>query len=197
MFAYLKVLSWYHLVWFSDFNNLINCLREWGIDQMMDVRQQFPTFFISWHKLLKFCGTPKNTFFSDLTKKISIILIHSHQSVIMLAVVIFFLFDNLREKRSVALTKYSGIAWLKNSSCTLVENHWYKSLKFGWLGPKDEGLIWNGRMDPLTEDSLTALQAQWMQARGREHLLIYFWTPHLWNYSFSGTEIERKDRLVI
>ena len=36
----------------------------------------------------------------------SIILIHSQRiTIVVLAVVIFFLFDNLREKRSVPLTK--------------------------------------------------------------------------------------------
>ena len=37
----------------------------------------------------------------------------------MLALVIFFLFDNLREKRSVPLTKQSGTACLK-----ILEAHW-------------------------------------------------------------------------
>ena len=34
----------------------------------------------------------------------------------------FFLFDNLRKKRPVTLTKWSGIACFKNSYGTLVEN---------------------------------------------------------------------------
>ena len=37
-----------------------------------------------------------------MTKKIGIILIHSHQTaIVVFAVVIFFQFDNVREKRSV------------------------------------------------------------------------------------------------
>ena len=49
-------------------------------------------------------------------KRISIILIYAHQmAIVMLALVIFFLFDNLREKRSVPLTKQSGTAYFTNS----------------------------------------------------------------------------------
>lgn len=43
-------------------------------------------------------------FFASLTKKIAIILIYSHQTAVLLAVVMF-LFDYLSEKRSVPLTK--------------------------------------------------------------------------------------------
>ena len=55
---------------------------------------------IPWHT--------KNTLFANLTKNIGIILIHSQQmGIVVLAVVI--LFDKLRKKRSVPLTKQSGI----------------------------------------------------------------------------------------
>ena len=48
--------------------------------------------FHGTHKLLKFCGTPKNTYVADLTKKIGIVLIHSrHAAIVVLAVVIFVL----------------------------------------------------------------------------------------------------------
>ena len=73
--------------------------------------------------LLKFCNTPKNIFFADLTKKIDVILIHSHwTTTVVLASVFFFLFDNLKEKRSGPLAKQSGIACFKNSCGTPVEN---------------------------------------------------------------------------
>ena len=61
-------------------------------------------FFLSWHTLIiKILRHTKKYVFVDPTEKIGIILIHSHQTV-MLAVVIF-LYDNLREKRSIPLTK--------------------------------------------------------------------------------------------
>ena len=47
-------------------------------------------------------------------------------AVFVLAVVIF-LFDNLREKRSVLLTKSSRIACFKNSCSTPVEKSYLKS----------------------------------------------------------------------
>ena len=54
-------------------------------------------------------------------------------AIAVLAVVIFFLFDNLREKRSVSLTKHSGIACFKTPCSTLVccetqgENLWARA----------------------------------------------------------------------
>ena len=42
-------------------------------------------------------------------------------AVVVVAIVIF-LVENLREKRSVALTKWSGVACFKNSCSTPVEN---------------------------------------------------------------------------
>ena len=70
-------------------------------------------------------------FFASLTKKIGVNLIRSHQmAIVVLAVVIFFLFDNLRETRSVPLTESSDAACFKNSCgaavcCGIpVENHW-------------------------------------------------------------------------
>ena len=65
--------------------------------------------------------TKIDIFFADLTKKIGIIFIHSQQTAIVLTAVVF-LFDSLREKRSVPLTKQSGIACFKNSCSTPVEN---------------------------------------------------------------------------
>ena len=78
------------------------------------------------HKLItEFCSTPKTVFSAHLTKKKKknrYNLIHSHQTAIVLAVVMF-LFDNLRgKKRSVPLTKWSGIGCFNNSWGTLVEN---------------------------------------------------------------------------
>ena len=50
-------------------------------------------------------------------------MIRSHQmAIIVLAVVIFFLFDNLREKRSVSLTEELHIMYFKNPCGTWVEN---------------------------------------------------------------------------
>ena len=43
------------------------------------------------NELLKFCGTPKNITFVNLTNKIGLILIRSYQAaIVVLAVVIFF-----------------------------------------------------------------------------------------------------------
>ena len=60
------------------------------------------------HKLItKILQHTKKYIFIDLTK-IGIILIYSPRMAIdVLAVVTYFLFDSLREKRSVALTKRS------------------------------------------------------------------------------------------
>ena len=57
-------------------------------------------------------------FFANLTpqkKKIGVTLIYSHWTAIVVLAVVIFLFDNQREKRSVPLTKQSGIACFKNS----------------------------------------------------------------------------------
>ena len=55
-------------------------------------------------------------------KKTGVILIHSHQKPVVVLAVVTFLFNNLRDKRSVPLTKESGIACFKNSCSTPVEN---------------------------------------------------------------------------
>ena len=47
----------------------------------------------------------KNILFVDLTKKIGVILIHSHWTAIVVLDVVILVFDNLREKRSMPLTK--------------------------------------------------------------------------------------------
>ena len=43
--------------------------------------------------------------FANLAQKTGIILIHLHWTAIVLLVLVIFLFDNLRAKRSVPLTK--------------------------------------------------------------------------------------------
>ena len=47
----------------------------------------------------------KKYVFANPTKIIGIILIHSHHMAIIVLAVIIFLLDNLREKRSVPITK--------------------------------------------------------------------------------------------
>lgn len=71
----------------------------------------FKLFHLRAHTnyLLKLCGTPQNTLFAELTKKTRYHIDSFHTTTIVLAVVIF-LFDKLREKRSVLLTKESAIA---------------------------------------------------------------------------------------
>ena len=64
--------------------------------------------------------------FADLTKKIGIILIHSHRMLFLCWPLSFFLFNNLRGKRSVPLTRYSGIACFKK---ILWQSSW-KSLSY-------------------------------------------------------------------
>ena len=49
-----------------------------------------------------------------------IVFIHTHHMTIVLAVVIF-LFDNLRQKKSEPLTKWSGVACFKNSVAYLLK----------------------------------------------------------------------------
>ena len=66
--------------------------------------------------------------FPDLTPKIAIILINSHWMTIVVLAVAIFQFDNLRKKRSVSLTKLSGIACLKNSCGTPVKNLWLRAI---------------------------------------------------------------------
>ena len=54
----------------------------------------FNLFHLMAHinQLLKFYCTPKNIFFANMTKNIGILLIHSHQTaIVVLAVVIFYL----------------------------------------------------------------------------------------------------------
>ena len=80
----------------------------------------FNLFHLMAHIITKILQHTKNVFFTNLTKKIGIILTHSHQMAIVLAAVIF-LFDSLRKKRSVSLTRKSGIACFKTSCSTLVE----------------------------------------------------------------------------
>ena len=66
--------------------------------------------------------------FANLTKQLGIILVHSHWMAIVLAVVMF-LFDNLREKRSVLLSEQSGIANFKNYCGTPLENCYLRERK--------------------------------------------------------------------
>ena len=53
--------------------------------------------------------------FCQSDKIISIILTHLHLMAVVVLAVVIFLFENLREKRSVALTKSSGIACFNDS----------------------------------------------------------------------------------
>ena len=79
------------------------------------------------HKLLKFCSTPKTVlYFCWSDKNIGIILIHSHRMLFLCWPLSFFLFNNLRGKRSVPLTRYSGIACFKK---ILWQSSW-KSLSY-------------------------------------------------------------------
>ena len=54
--------------------------------------------------------------FCQSDKKVRVILIHSHQTAIVVLMTVPFLFDNLRKKRSESLTKQSGVACFKNSA---------------------------------------------------------------------------------
>ena len=56
-------------------------------------------------------------------------------AIVVLAIVIF-LFDNLREKRSVPLTKEPGIACFKNSFGTTVENRWHSVKNYNYQYPQ-------------------------------------------------------------
>ena len=71
------------------------------------IEKRFSIFHLMAHRneLLKFCGTPSNIFFADLSKRNRYNLIHSHQRAIVTLAVVIFLFDYLREKRSMPLTK--------------------------------------------------------------------------------------------
>ena len=60
-------------------------------------------------------------FFAYLTK-VGIILIHSHWVAIVVLAVIIFIFDDLRQKKSMFLAKESGITCFKNFYGILVEN---------------------------------------------------------------------------
>ena len=71
----------------------------------------------------------KNVLFTDLTKIRYNFDSFISDSYFVLAAVIFFLFDNLREKRSVPLTIQSGIGCFKNSCGTPFENPW--AIPFG------------------------------------------------------------------
>ena len=73
-------------------------------------------------------------FVAALTETIGIMLTHFHKMATVSAVVCFLL-DNLREKRSVPETKYSGIACLKKiaASCWKIT---------GFQGSLDYALCW-------------------------------------------------------
>ena len=82
--------------------------------------------------------------------KIGRILIHSHRTTVVVLAIVIPLFDDLREKRSVSLTEWSGVACLKNSCSARVENHW-PSLFILWYR-------W-GHQDTLSGSTLLMLQA--------------------------------------
>ena len=56
---------------------------------------------ILWHTKKIYC----NFLFSNLTKKIGVILISSHGMAVVVLAVVIFLIDSLREKRSERLMK--------------------------------------------------------------------------------------------
>ena len=62
----------------------------------------------------------------------------------MLAVVIF-LFDSLREKRSVLLTEQSGTVCFKNSCSTLAENRCHGALGSPVAAFEDSRTQWAGK----------------------------------------------------
>ena len=72
---------------------------------MLDL--QFSTFFISCTRkiITKILWFTKIYIFANLTRKIDIILIHSHAKVTVLLAVVICLFGSLREKRSVPPTE--------------------------------------------------------------------------------------------
>ena len=88
--------------------------------------------------------------FCQSDKIISIILTHLHLMAVVVLAVVIFLFENLREKRSVALTKSSGIACFNDSRsapvgrCTRLKiaalwSNWNLGMKdtirlFSWVG---------------------------------------------------------------
>ena len=66
---------------------------HWALDPQATAAI-FKLFHLMAHinQLLKFYCTPKNIFFANMTKNIGILLIHSHQTaIVVLAVVIFYL----------------------------------------------------------------------------------------------------------
>ena len=87
-------------------------------------------------QLLKFWGTRKNVFFANLTNK-GIIFIHLHLQTLLCWLLSFVLFDNVKEKRSVPLTKQAGIACFKNPCSTLVKDRWSKRYLFHQLKKTD------------------------------------------------------------
>lgn len=112
--------------------------QQSATSSLHSLHQRFPTFFISCtHKLITRILWHTKIYISCWSdKKTGIMLIHSHYITIVLAVAICFLFDNMKEKRSVPLSKLSGIACFKNCCGTVVKNCCSK----WWL--EDIGFVW-------------------------------------------------------
>ena len=93
-----------------------------GIDP--NERVIFKLFHLMAHisYLLKFCKTPKNICFADPTKKMGIILIHSHETAIVVLAVVIFLFDNLG-KRGQVLHVIKTLAAHQGSTAASVPQH--------------------------------------------------------------------------
>ena len=79
------------------------------------------------NSFLNFCGTPENVVFANQTKKKKR---YNVDSLTPAGCCHVSLFDNLREKRSVSLTKWSGVACFRKSYGTPFENHC--SIVNGW-----------------------------------------------------------------
>ena len=77
------------------------------------------------HKLItKSLWHTKNIFFANPTPQNRCNFGSFTLTAVLVLVVVILLFDSLREKRSVPLTKQSGIARFKNSCSTPVGNRW-------------------------------------------------------------------------
>ena len=80
---------------------VILILRGLGCYFMFQSSQWYSTFFYlltNTNYLLKFCGTPENMFFADLTNKIGVIWF-IHTGWLLLYWLLLFLFDNLMDKK--------------------------------------------------------------------------------------------------
>ena len=104
----------------------------------------FSLFHLMAHinQLLKFCGAPNLYFLPIWSNERVTILIHSYWTATVVLAAVIFLFDSLREKRSVPLTKQSGSACFKSFCDSLVEN---RCPRWKALWPCDCFWIWRGQ----------------------------------------------------